>query len=66
MNTSYEITKRPQEITRLNPEGEVTKYFRITARSRGGSTFTVDVEDGKLDQSTALLEAKAKQLDAVK
>jgi len=60
--------KRMVERTRLTAEGAAEKYWRIEAVTAGGTLFNMDVLDAQMQPAEVkkLVEAKAKQLDAIK
>lgn len=54
------------ELTQINKQtGEVYTAWRIWATSRGGTYYHIDVPAAELEQAPALLQAKAKELDAI-
>jgi hypothetical protein len=60
--------QRISPITKIGPTGDLQHYQRIEAMSAGGTRFTVDVPDTDAtpEKVKPILEAKAKQLDAIK
>lgn len=67
MNPLYAVHKI-QELPRLTDQGTVEKFLRISATTQGGTAFTLDIPDSSSDPKAVaqLLEARAKQLDAIK
>ncbi len=67
MAKEYTVRKmRPQ--FRLTDEGELEKFYRVSAMTKGGILFEIDVPDTSMqpDQVKPLLAEKAKTLDEIK
>lgn len=60
--------KKMVERTRLTAEGAAEKYWRIEATTAGGTLFSIDLLDAQMQPAEVkkMVEAKAKQLDAIK
>lgn len=58
-------TGKKESFRRLNEAGEPITVWRIWAFSDGGTRFSVDLPDEKLDEAEARLEAKARRLDKI-
>ena len=56
------------ETTVITPEGEIEKVWRVTARSRSGVQFSVDVKAAELESARVdkILAKKAKEIEAIK
>ncbi|MCJ7828992.1 MAG: hypothetical protein MUP81_04550 [Dehalococcoidia bacterium] len=67
MEKTYTVQKI-QELIRLTDQGSTEKYLRISATSQGGTAFTLDIPASVTDtkEVARFLEARAKQLDAIK
>ncbi len=62
---SYTVESK-EEIRRLDRKtGEAFVAYRIWATTKKGTYFHLDVPELELDKAPALLEKKAKQIDAI-
>lgn len=56
------------EMMKLSKTGEIQKYFRVTAVSKGGINFTLDIpeKEMKLEKVDVLCRERAEYLDSIK
>lgn len=56
------------ETVRITPEGKVEKVYRISARTKSGVAFAIDVVEAELETKKVdqLLLQKATQIEAIK
>ena len=66
MAEAYKNLKQ-YEVTKMNEDGDVVKYFRIVSMSLGGVRFTTDfpAADMTRDHVHEVLTKKAEELDAI-
>lgn len=55
------------EITIVTPQGQIQRVWRVSATSKGGTRFTVEVPDKDLETGAVAkaLSEKARILDAI-
>jgi hypothetical protein len=60
--------KRIRELTRLTEAGDLEKFYRIEVVTTAGTAFTVDIPESQSRPEAVekVLEARAKELDAIK
>jgi len=61
---SYKTDKK-EEIYRYTEDNELITVYRISATSKGGTKFHVDVPEAELDKADELLRARAIILDNI-
>jgi len=56
------------ETVNITPEGRIVKVYRVSARSKSGVTFTLEVEEKDFTQGSVkkALEAKAGLIEGIK
>lgn len=66
MDKEYKVLKI-DEMTRLDEMGRPTQVYRYTARSKGGTVFTVEIDDPDptSEKVAPILAKKAAELDAI-
>ena len=62
---SYTVDAKEEIRTLDRKTGEAYIAYRIWATTKRGTYFHIDVPENELDKAHALLEKKAKQLDAI-
>jgi hypothetical protein len=64
-NEAYYTTVRKESFRRMDDVGDVKSYWRIYAKSKGGTLFNIEIPDVEILQAPAALLAKAKQIDSI-
>ncbi|NVM22279.1 MAG: hypothetical protein HWN68_10930 [Desulfobacterales bacterium] len=66
MANEYKVL-RITELSRVRDEGGIEHYYRHTLKTKGGTILTVDIdlEDFTPEKSAPLLQAAAKNADAI-
>lgn len=64
-NKQYTVDKKI-EMRKMNDAGDVITVYRISAKSTGGTYFSVDVPEADLARADTFLAAKATQLDSIR
>jgi len=67
MAANYTVSKI-QEMPRITDQGTVEKFIRVSATTRGGTFFTLDIPASvtRTEDVAKLLDARALQLDTIK
>lgn len=61
---NYTVEKK-EEIRQIDEDFKPFKLYRITARSKGGTRFSVEVRDDQLTKAPEILSKKATELDSI-
>lgn len=56
------------ETTQITPEGRIQKVFRVSARTKSGVYYTVDIPESDMTPNRArdLLTQRAQQIESIK
>ena len=56
------------ETVQITPEGKIVKIYRVSARSKSGVTFTLDIPETEFTQDAVkkALTDKAKLIESIK